>query len=613
MENSFFGLLLLKIMDIVQNSALARFVQHVLVAFSRIWEKSAFHLIFFESKFKWDIEQSLVYRIFISPFTFLNYLSRRYPFNAVKESCVLHVIRCYLEYILQMNTRFFGGFLLVVSICYTASRGGVNAIGITCIVIAFLGILLNLEGRRVLANSFLFTTCLKGIDMGWTVTEPKVDNRQSMLYGTAVGTLAGALLISTTPFKMLLIIVGLTTCFFVFYKPIYGLFLTILLAPILPTTVMVLVCGLVAVSVIVRNLLDETHEWRLDDMGFLLMTLLAVYVVGVIVSFTRMSSLPIFMLYLVFIGFYIIMTQLLIDKHTVFTAIKLFVLSGTVVAIYGILQYVFGWGENQNWIDPNVFTTLTKRAYSTLENPNILGEYLILTIMISTGLTVTRDNWLARIGYAGCTGIMLGCLLATYSRGCWLGMGLAVAIFITFYNGKLWLLSIPALLVAPLVLPENVITRFTSIGNMEDTSTAIRVKIWLSSLGMGTDFMLTGLGLGAAAYAFAYPFYAYYYIPANHSHNVFFQMLIEGGIVGVFLFIAILYRFLKHMTLTYQREHTKDKTVAYTVLALAAGVIGFLVQGMFDYSFYNYRMVLIFWMFVCFGRALARVSEQENV
>ncbi|MGL4800036.1 MAG: O-antigen ligase family protein, partial [Cellulosilyticaceae bacterium] len=405
-------------------------------------------------------------------------------------------------------------------------------------------------------------------------------------------------------------LIGLTVVAFMFYKPIYGLYLTVFIAPILPTKIMLVVCAVVAASVVVRNLVDSTHKWHLDDVGFLLIALLIMYGIGVIVSFTPMSSLAVWFVYMIFIGFYVIMMQLLEDKRTIFTLIKVFVISGTLVAVYGILQYVFGWGVNENWIDPNVFS-ITKRAYSTLENPNILGEYLILTVLAGTGLMVTRKTWMARIGYAGCTGLMIICLMATFSRGCWLGVGFAIAVFITFYNGKLWAASIPLLLVAPLVLPDSVIHRFTSIGNMEDTSTAIRVKIWLSSLGMGTDFMLTGLGLGTAAYAFVYPFYAYYYIPAHHSHNAFFQVLIEGGIIGLILFIGIIWRFVKHMTLTYKRELTKDKTVSFMVLALAAGVGGFFIQGMFDYSFYNYRMVLIFWLFVAMGTALAKVSQKE--
>lgn len=611
MENSFFGTLLLRFWVLMKNSALAGVLNRLYLSIQGFWERSGTYRILFESPFKMDIETSRVYRIFASPFTLLNYLATKWELKWIKESTVMRWIKVYLMYILHLNTRFFGGFLITFAIFYVAATQSMTLYGLIATLVGFIGIALNWDGTQLIAESVLVRWVLGLLDLEMGTPPEQIDGRLSVLYGSAIGGVTGVLLFVVSPLKALLMLVGLTVVCFMFYRPLYGLYLTVFIAPILPTKIMLIVCALVTVTVLVRNLLYSEHKWHLDSVGFLMLALIAMYAIGVCVSFTPMSSLAVWFVYLIFIGFYVVMTQLLDSKTKVFTVIKLFVISGTLVAIYGILQYAFGWGVNENWIDPNVFS-ITKRAYSTLENPNILGEYLILTILAGTGLMVTRKKWLGRIGYAGCTGLMLVCLLATFSRGCWLGVGFAIAIFITFFNGKLWVLSIPFILMAPLILPDSVIHRFASIGNMEDTSTAIRVKIWLSSLGMGTDFMLTGLGLGTAAYAFVYPFYAYYYIPAHHSHNTFFQVLIEGGIIGLMLFIAIIWRFVKQMTLTYKREITNDRSIAFMVLAIAAGVGGFFIQGMFDYSFYNYRMVLIFWLFVCLGTSLARVSKQTS-
>ncbi|OON90531.1 MAG: hypothetical protein ATN32_03730 [Candidatus Epulonipiscium fishelsonii] len=198
---------------------------------------------------------------------------------------------------------------------------------------------------------------------------------------------------------------------------------------------------------------------------------------------------------------------------------------------------------------------------------------------------------------------------ATYSRGCWIGIAISIAMFITFYNGKLWAIAIPVLFAAPFVLPENIIIRLLSIGNMEDTSTAIRIKIWLSSLKMGADHMLTGIGLGSGAYEFLYPFYAYYYIPALHSHNVFIQVFIEGGIIGLWMFLLITWRFIKSCSKSFL---DKDKAVGLISLAILTGITGFYIQGMFDYPFFNFRIVLIFWMFLCFGTSFARLRTIEE-
>ena len=41
-------------------------------------------------------------------------------------------------------------------------------------------------------------------------------------------------------------------------------------------------------------------------------------------------------------------------------------------------------------------------------------------------------------------------------------------------------------------------------------------------------------------------------------------------------------------------------------VALAAGMAGFLVQAMTDYSFYNYRVMFLFWVFIALGGLVSR-------
>ena len=47
------------------------------------------------------------------------------------------------------------------------------------------------------------------------------------------------------------------------------------------------------------------------------------------------------------------------------------------------------------------------------------------------------------------------------------------------------------------------------------------------------------------------------------------------------------------------------------LVAILAGLAGFLVQGATDYSFYNYRVALMFWAFVGTGIAAGRLAWKE--
>ena len=47
--------------------------------------------------------------------------------------------------------------------------------------------------------------------------------------------------------------------------------------------------------------------------------------------------------------------------------------------------------------------------------------------------------------------------------------------------------------------------------------------------------------------------------------------------------------------------------------AVIAGLFGFLLQGMFDYVWYNYRVFLMFWIFIGMGIASGRcASDKDN-
>jgi hypothetical protein len=49
-----------------------------------------------------------------------------------------------------------------------------------------------------------------------------------------------------------------------------------------------------------------------------------------------------------------------------------------------------------------------------------------------------------------------------------------------------------------------------------------------------------------------------------------------------------------------------DKAMNYYRMAAVSAILGFLVQGMTDYSFYNYRVALVFWAVLGLSMALSR-------
>ena len=382
------------------------------------------------------------------------------------------------------------------------------------------------------------------------------------------------------------------------------------LAPILPTMA---VLGLMLVSCFSLLLLVmERRELELFYTPYnrYIWMYAAIYLVGTWFSVTRSGSLLGGCLTVAFTLFALVLENSITTRKQLDTLILLLVLAGTAVALYGICQYIFGWGyQSDAWVDSDMFSSITFRVTATLENPNMLGQYLILVIALGGAGLLSAKGWGMRVVYFCCCGIMCVCMLLTFARGAWLGLLFAGLVFLMFLQPRLLLLT-PLFVVALFfVLPDTVIERFTSIGNLGDQSTSYRVYIWMGTLAMLKDYWLCGIGPGTEAFNMVYPIYGYAAANAQHSHNLLLQLVSDGGIWLLAVFLLMILAFTRQICVALSRS--RDRRDRYFLAAVLAGVMGFLAQGMTDYSFYNYRVTLVFWAMLGLGAVWARVATEE--
>ena len=55
----------------------------------------------------------------------------------------------------------------------------------------------------------------------------------------------------------------------------------------------------------------------------------------------------------------------------------------------------------------------------------------------------------------------------------------------------------------------------------------------------------------------------------------------------------------------------KGNALSTQMTAITAGICGFLVQGMFDNCFYNYRVMLVFWCVAAMARVCVYLAESD--
>jgi O-antigen ligase len=220
------------------------------------------------------------------------------------------------------------------------------------------------------------------------------------------------------------------------------------------------------------------------------------------------------------------------------------------------------------------------RAYGTFEQPNpyagflglilplgigVLGNYLLELWRRQPAPKLYRLSWQAFAMLAIVTGLIGAAVLASWSRGAWLGAGAAMLAMIVALPRRLWLglLLVTLLVVSVLgldvvgILPASVLARltdFTQYARIEDVrgvgindanfAVIERLAHWQAALGMWRANFWNGVGFGDYEPAYADYRLLNWPIALGHAHNYYLNVAAETGLIGLvaylFLWAAVL-------------------------------------------------------------------------
>ncbi len=392
----------------------------------------------------------------------------------------------------------------------------------------------------------------------------------------------------------------------VFTKEFFWLGLTVFLAPLLPTMA-VLALALIAMgSVALGYARDRGRRAMYSPVKKWFVAYGLVYAVSAAFSLALESTAKAALMTVTFALFAVAM----LDTHRTCAdgkrLVTLLVAGGTLVAGYGILQAVLGGETSAKWIDERLFSDISTRVYSTLDNPNILSEYLLLIIPLGVALAVNARTANGRIAALFATAVMVGCMFLTWSRAGWVGLLAELALFLVLMDRRFLLPGLLCAAVGVAALPQGILDRLLSVGSMADSSAYYRFSIWTGTMRMLRDCWLAGVGPGA--FSVIYPQYSLNAAIAKHAHNLYFQLMCDSGVLGILTFGGLVGSALRAAVGAISRGAEKERRVL--LLALLSGVAGFLLQSVAEYSFYNYRVMLVFFIVIgLIGALSARETE----
>ncbi len=303
-------------------------------------------------------------------------------------------------------------------------------------------------------------------------------------------------------------------------------------------------------------------------------------------------------------------------------------LPSILISAYGLLQFA---GYEPLFDTPRLLMT------STLGHINFVGQYLLTITPLALALCFLKSGVFLRSFCFLILFVNLSCLVATYTRGAWLGFLVALgamfllsrlrrtssASFFTFSGKKvipslliLLLFSLPAMWF--IASQPQVLRSFfhTSLTDVEKDSTEItgreswrmisnnitRIKTWESTLKMIKDAPLLGVGLGN--YAIVYPPYRQWEEKEMetrirwYAHNDYLQIAAEAGVPALLCFLLFLSALFGKVISFIKSIPTEKAEERMMIIGLSGSVIATLTHAFFSFNLYQPFSAPFFW-FAC--------------
>lgn len=246
---------------------------------------------------------------------------------------------------------------------------------------------------------------------------------------------------------------------------------------------------------------------------------------------------------------------------------------------------------------------VSTRASATFDNPLILAAYLIIILPVSIySLFELKKKW-QRVTVGVCVLLIFGGIAATYSRGAYLAV--IVMLVVLMFLGKRQAMGIAALFAGILlILPQSVYQRLFAILQL-DVSTVTRLAIWGGCLKVFTENPLFGVGAGTENVTNLLQ--NRFGINQPHAHSLYFELLVEGGLISILFFVAVL-SLLVYDLFYLLRSGRKWRRMGVAYLASLAG---FLVFSVFEFSLQTPKELQYFMLFLGLVEASKRLCQKS--
>ncbi len=277
--------------------------------------------------------------------------------------------------------------------------------------------------------------------------------------------------------------------------------------------------------------------------------------------------------------FYVLLDKIQIAAD-LWRAAALLVILGVLFALAA--PFTTGWSPDKVYGIPAFYQEIWPRLPKTT-NPNILAGALAPIVLMALALALRGERRMRILGAAALAPICI-VLLLSQSRGALFALGAGMAVWLTLY--RRWFLPlIPIGLLVVLYLnqlyggPPPAQFIYGKIGTVTGGTLIERQDMWFQAVYLIRQSPWVGIGLGAysriAPYAWPYSPSQPASLIAPHAHNLFLQVALDTGILGLAAFVALLIAALASAWRTFRRRSERDLAIGVMAALTVVIVHGF--------------------------------------
>jgi O-antigen ligase len=214
---------------------------------------------------------------------------------------------------------------------------------------------------------------------------------------------------------------------------------------------------------------------------------------------------------------------------------------------------------------------------------NTFGGIVAICAAVLVGLLFSERRSVVRGFEVAAIGVLVFALVATRSRGAWLGLG-AAGLYVVLRARSLGTTLVSAVAALALlsfdVLRNTLSTRLAQT-SVRDASLAGRAALWQFAINAARSNWLFGLGMEnfrVQKLQYGFPRIGTAEMMRYNTHNLYLEFLVDLGIVGLAVLLLLLGGafFVNDALARERRDHSG------LALALNAGLIAFAVHGLVD-------------------------------